>query len=371
MGHKTDDCTATVSYCVMCHHYGQYARAQLLLEMGPEEDQAKNFAGSRGESNVNLTLSTRGVMVDDWIVPIRTSSTDHRLITYRVGGTGGSSRTDNRRKCPCAFKTAGWIRVTLKERCTIRLVAFRKAPRPQRRPGRSTDITTRLSRKCLNEIKMNAYYRYEWWNAELEQLRRTTAKKGKMWKRSKPFEGVRRTKLGRNFTLSDHDTDEPCEKLNPAFIRKLLIVAASVRFRTSRNVVSRLALSDSYAVDAHGTMSGILRALCPDDYTLSKDTEYHKLLIIAAALVPSDKYYKFVSGDLLEGIVESLPNTAPSMDGISYRIVRHVWIMAKPEFIRVCERRVNEDIFSEVWKRGCLHVIPNGNCRPMTDFKAY
>ncbi|GBP42615.1 Retrovirus-related Pol polyprotein from type-1 retrotransposable element R1 [Eumeta japonica] len=113
-------------------------------------------------------------------------------------------------------------------------------------------------------------------------------------------------------------------------------------------------------------MSGILMALCPDDDP-SRDEEYHRLARVAAMLTPTGRDSEPISGDVLGGIVESLPNTAPGMDGISSRMVRHVWKAARPEFTSVYERCVKESVFPKVWKRGRLLVIPKGNGKPMTD----
>ncbi|GBP57365.1 hypothetical protein EVAR_27395_1 [Eumeta japonica] len=101
------------------------------------------------------------------------------------------------------------------------------------------------------------------------------------------------------------------------------------------NVVSGLLLSEGHAVDVHGAMSGILKALCPDDDP-SRDMEYHKLIRVAATLMPTGRNSKPISGDVLGGIVGSLPNTA-----------------------------------QEVWKRVRLLFIPKGNGKPMTDPKTY
>ncbi|GBP96305.1 hypothetical protein EVAR_7588_1 [Eumeta japonica] len=70
--------------------------------------------------------------------------------------------------------------------------------------------------------------------------------------------------------------------------RGLAYRAASGRCLAPRNVVNGLALAGSYACDTQGAMSGVLRALCPDDDP-GRDTEYHSLVRVAAATIPSGR----------------------------------------------------------------------------------
>ncbi|GBP65858.1 Retrovirus-related Pol polyprotein from type-1 retrotransposable element R1 [Eumeta japonica] len=70
-------------------------------------------------------------------------------------------------------------------------------------------------------------------------------------------------------------------------------------------------------------------------------------------------------------IIGSLPHTAPGLDGISSRIIKHVWCAAQQEVVRVYDRCVVEGVFPGVWKRGRLLVLPKGNGRAATDPKAY
>ncbi|GBP63876.1 Retrovirus-related Pol polyprotein from type-1 retrotransposable element R1 [Eumeta japonica] len=55
------------------------------------EDQPCTFAGPRGESNIDLTLSTRNLTVAEWTMNDQASSSDHRLITCRVSGAERSA----------------------------------------------------------------------------------------------------------------------------------------------------------------------------------------------------------------------------------------------------------------------------------------
>ncbi|GBP42612.1 hypothetical protein EVAR_87163_1 [Eumeta japonica] len=241
------------------------------LVLHNQKGQTRTLVGVREESNVDLTLSTRGVKIENRTVHVGTSSSDHQFITYRVGGAGES----------------GVPAVVVAE-------SF-------------TDVIIHSSKKCLGERKVSEYHGYEWWNAKLEQLRRTTAKNRKLWQKSRP--------VGRS------------ER------------AASGRCRASKNVVSGLLFSEGHAVGVNEAMSGILRALCPDDDP-SRNVQHHRLVRVAATLMPTSRDLEPIPRDVLGGIVGSLPNTAPG-------------------------------VFPEVWRRGRLLVIPKGNGKLITDPKAY
>ncbi|KAJ8706444.1 hypothetical protein PYW07_012522 [Mythimna separata] len=80
------------------------------------EGQPCTFGGPNGESNIDLTLSTRSVTAVDWKVHEGASSSDHRLITFQViaGGTGGrgNCRGAEPTEEPVRFRDRGvdWLR---------------------------------------------------------------------------------------------------------------------------------------------------------------------------------------------------------------------------------------------------------------------
>ncbi|GBP63829.1 hypothetical protein EVAR_48087_1 [Eumeta japonica] len=78
--------------------------------------------------------------------------------------------------------------------------------------------------------------------------------------------------------------------------------AASGCCFASPSVVNGLALSEGFASDAEGAMSTIFRALCPDNDP-GRDTEYHRLIRVAAALIPSGRD---VPRKILEPILNKL-----------------------------------------------------------------
>ncbi|GBP65871.1 Retrovirus-related Pol polyprotein from type-1 retrotransposable element R1 [Eumeta japonica] len=323
------------------------------------EGQPSTFAGPSGESNIDLTLSTRNLGVANWRVHDGISSSDHRLITCRVSSAVESAARAQPAEEPVRFRDRGvdWD----KFECTIQ---SRIGRIPWGTPAavvaeRFTDAVVTSARECLGERKPRVYNGYEWWNGELDTLRRTAARKKKQRWRYRVVMREARELYFKNIAESGNQ--------NPWGIAYR---AASGRCLAPRNVVNGLSLAEGYACDTRGAMSGVLRALCPDDDP-GRDTEYHVLVRLAAAMVPSGRDVDPLVGTELGGIVRSLPTTAPGLDGISSRIVKHVWKAVQPEFVRLYDRCVIEGVFPGVWKSGRLLVLPKGNGRPATDPKAY
>ncbi|CAK1591438.1 unnamed protein product [Parnassius mnemosyne] len=70
------------------------------LTLANVEGQPPKFAGAMGESNIDLTLATRGVTVSEWRVLDSASTGDHRLIAFKIAREG-------RRRCLLVFRTGG------------------------------------------------------------------------------------------------------------------------------------------------------------------------------------------------------------------------------------------------------------------------
>ncbi|GBP89621.1 hypothetical protein EVAR_57640_1 [Eumeta japonica] len=136
--------------------------------------------------------------------------------------------------------------------------------------------------------------------------------------------------------------------------------AASRRCKARSNVVNSLALADGVSADMGGTMAGMLCALCPDKDP-GWDTDYHRLIRVTTAPVLSGKDAMLMNCVELGRIVGSLPNTAPCLDGISSRIVQHIFKAAQSEFVRIYEKCVREGVFPRMWKSGRPLIIPKNN----------
>ncbi|GBP05078.1 Retrovirus-related Pol polyprotein from type-1 retrotransposable element R1 [Eumeta japonica] len=352
------------------------------LTLHNRENQPATFAGARGESNIDLTLSTRGIEVSDWRVLEEASVSDHRLIVFRVDGAERAATSAEPIEEPVRFRDRGVDWDEFERVVQVRVGRIRWGAAPAAKvAGSFTDVIISSARECLGVIRPRSYYGYEWWNEELDRMRGMTAKKRKIWQRAKVRGGDYEVDARLAFLRARSAYRRRMRDIQTAYFRQIAesgnvdpwgmaYRAASGRCRAPRNVVNGLALAEGFAVDTAGAMSGMLRSLCPDDDPAG-DSGYHRLVRVAAMLVPSGRDVGPVGGTLLGKIVGSLPNTAPGLDGIGSRIIKHVWKAAQQEFCEVYDRCVKEGVFPNVWKSGRLLVIPKGNGKPATDPKAY
>ncbi|CAH2083495.1 unnamed protein product [Euphydryas editha] len=117
-------------------------------------------------------------------------------------------------------------------------------------------------------------------------------------------------------------------------------------------------------------MTNLLEALCPDDDT-GRDTLYHRPMRVTAALTPTGEDARPPTVEIVGAVIRDLPNTAPGIDGITARIIKHVWAAASDETAEGFRRCVQEGSFPSTWKDGRLVVLPKRNGKPLTDPKAY
>ncbi|GBP93279.1 hypothetical protein EVAR_91237_1 [Eumeta japonica] len=83
------------------------------------EGQPTMFAGAVGESNIDLTLSTRGIRVTGWQVPVEASTSDHRLITYIIDDTRVSTALAEPAEKLSRFQNRGWTGTDTNRRYTL------------------------------------------------------------------------------------------------------------------------------------------------------------------------------------------------------------------------------------------------------------
>lgn len=129
-------------------------------------------------------------------------------------------------------------------------------------------------------------------------------------------------------------------------------------------------LMEGFTSTGEETRIGLLRTLCPDDDP-TKDSAYHRQVRIAAALAPTGRDSEAPSREALERIIRTLPNTAPGLDGLTARIIKHAWKVSGREMLFMYSACLSEGVFPDIWKIGRLVVLPKGNDRPLSDPKAY
>lgn len=345
------------------------------------EDQPPTFHGPNGQSNVDLTLTNRGVTVSQWTVHEGASLSDHQLITFVVGSLEARQREQQREPVEC-YRERGvnWSRFrgVLQHRMG-RLRTWKPAANICEQ---YTDILARTAQDCLGHRKKADNCGFEWWTPELDKLRHVAGKARRAWQHSRKLASsqeselhdalrsarlqykaaMRQTELDYFRAVSESGNEDPWG---------LAYRIASGRIRPPSNVMHGVRLIEGgHTTTAEETMSGLMKTLCPDD-DASVDTPYHRTVRLVAACAPTGLDSEPPSRAMVDRIVRDLPNTAPGMDGLTARIIRHAWTVSGAEMLFMYSACLSEGVFPDIWKLGKLVVLPKGNDRPLTDPKAY
>ncbi|XP_045781560.1 uncharacterized protein LOC123878428 [Maniola jurtina] len=354
------------------------------LVLHNQEGQPSTFSGPNGESNIDITLGTRSAAVSNWIVHDGVSSSDHRLITFTVGGgrtpwTTGCAESEGGE--PPRFRGTGvdWARFrsTVSER--MGNLDVRKPASVLARDF--TDAIVRSAYDCLGTARRRKDIGYEWWNDKLDAMRKKVARLRRAWQSKRSEGGEREESARAEFRAERRKYRKLMEETQNEYnVREAetgntdpwgqAYRIANGRFRPPANVLSGVKYLEGYAESVDQAADSLLGALCPDD-DLSKDSAYHGQVRVAATLIPSTCSAPPPGPEDLLGIVRRLPNTAPGLDGITARMVKEVWSAASVEFHSVFAKCVEEGVFPDVWKEGRLVVMPKSNGKPLTDPKAY
>lgn len=352
------------------------------LHVHNEPGQMFTFSTTNGESNIDVTLSTRGVRVRDWRV-LDVSSSDHRLITFTVDHQSASAIARTTVPIhPQRFRTrrADWreFETSLHYKAG-RITMNDNAEKVARDLTRLIEVA---AHECLGTVKAVTKDRgYEWWTPNLSRLRQTQNAARRAWQKVRMKDGEVEEKAREDFHRARAEYRSAMDTAEVTFFRKLADSGnddpwglayreACGRARPPANVVNGVTALGTDTSDVGGSMTTLMASLCPDDDP-STDTEYHRQVRVAASLVPSSMPSAGIDQVSLGRIIMSLPNTSPGMDGIEAIMVKHVWRAAATELTQVMNKCVSEGTFPTVWKSGRLLVLPKGNGKPPTDPKAY
>ena len=343
--------------------------------------QPPTYCGPTGSSNIDLTLSTRGLQIGNWKVWEGVSISDHQLITFEIGDGVGNPATTG--VLPTRFRSRGVDWSNFCSAIHARVGKLSSGSSASRYCEKLTSIITQTARDCIGVCHVGGNRGYEWWSSELDEMRRGVSRARRAWQRSKRTKrldvdsrhndlvGLRKkykvamkeAEMGYFRDIAGSGNDDPWGQAYRE---------ACGRRRPPPNVISGIELlGGTEHTEAVGeTMTAMLAALFPDD-NVETDSPYHRRVRLAAACAPPGDDAPMVEIGVLDKIVQSLPNTAPGADGITAKIVKHAWKVASREIYMMVQQCIEGGVFPEIWKEGTLAVLPKGNGKLLTDPKAY
>lgn len=344
--------------------------------------QPHTFHGPNGKSNVDITLSTRGLSVRDWRVHAGASLSDHQLITFSVltpASTPSAARAAD--DLPVRFRDRGVDWDLFCSTLSARMDQLHSNMSAADYCKRYSEILLRTATECLGKCSRTKSEKYEWWSPSLDALRLQVGRARRKWQGSRSQGGDTEERLHDDLRAKRIEYKHAMREAEMEFYVQLAESGnedpwgvayreASGRRRPPSNVISGLKLAEGYTMKTGDTMAGLVGALCPDDDP-GKDTPYHREVRCAAAIAPSGSDALAPSIDAVERIIRSLPNTAPGFDGVTSRIVKWAWKATGAEMYLMFSKCVAEGVFPDCWKLGQLIVLPKGNSKPLSDPKAY
>lgn len=353
------------------------------LQIHNTAGQPPTFHGPNGYSNVDLTLSSRGIAVSEWKVNEGSSLSDHQLITFKIGDDGMRTRPQITLPGDAvkSYRERGVDWTLFETTLQYRIGRLRVRRSAEEICEQYSEILTRTAENCLGTRKKADTGGYEWWTPELDSLSRVVYNARRAWQRSRRVGGDSESHLHDLLRSARSSYKSAMKDAELAHFRRiadsgnedpwgLAYRAASGRLRPPPNVMHGVKLLEGYTSSASETITGLLSTLCPDDDP-NKDTPYHRQVRMAAACAPTGENSDPPSRVALCRIVRDLPNTAPGMDGISARMVKHAWRVSEVEMLLMYSACIAEGVFPSIWKIGRLVVVPKGNDKPLSDPKAY
>ncbi|PZC70717.1 hypothetical protein B5X24_HaOG215013 [Helicoverpa armigera] len=245
-------------------------------------NQPPTFATVNGESNIDVTLSTRGVRVDNWRVHEGASSSDHQLITFELGDPTRRRPSPTHARGqpspgePARFRDRGvdWEQF----QCALQSrIGKLKWERPIVLVCEEfTRVIARTANDCLGTVGNRNERGYEWWNPALESMRRGYNRARKHWQKAKKRPGRMADDAREECCMLRSKYRKAMEEAQLEFFRKqaesgnqgpwgLAYRTASGRFRPPGNIINGTRLAEGFAENVDTAMRSLVGALSRQD----------------------------------------------------------------------------------------------------------
>ncbi|GBP95674.1 Retrovirus-related Pol polyprotein from type-1 retrotransposable element R1 [Eumeta japonica] len=153
--------------------------AEHHLHIWNEKHQPSTFSGPAGQSNIDVTLTTRNARIKDWKVMEGASSSDHQLLVFEFGGSREiGAFVDIVNRVRYRDRGVNWDRFCAHiERDADNLDGRMNA---NMYASRMCHVIETAALDCLGMYKSDKIRKYEWWNDRLDSLRKRSIKVGEI-----------------------------------------------------------------------------------------------------------------------------------------------------------------------------------------------
>jgi len=336
----------------------------LNLIVENRDNSGWSFHGSRGNSNVDVTLSSGlAGKIRDWSMDQTSTSSDHSMIKFSLidQATMVSPNSNNR-----------FNDLKIDSQKLVAVLRTKIDINPEHDVNRAAvNLTNAIIDTCLEVLpKRKAKHvqsRPPWWNQEVTasrlnlnrakrcMLREATPESREVFKRARNAHvaSIRRAK----YSLWKKIANKPLSGRSVwGKMTKWLIHG-----RSEHKVPSVLAKQDgTYTANLEDTIELMLNELIPHSDNDAQPAPQH-----------SDHLVSSISLEDLHTIVWKQKNKAPGSDGLSAKIIRASWPAIGEQLLCIVNSCLTQEIFPDTWKHADVVVLLKGKNKDPLKPKSY
>lgn len=321
------------------------------------------FAGPRGSTNIDLTLSSTSVAdsISNWRVLPDITSSDHRVIKFSFTLNLAAFIAKPNRFCT---DRADWE--AFKNTISREIAYITHAQDPNQLAASLQGMLVRASKSAIPTSMHRKRPIPPWWSADVINLRKTVKTLSRAKRllpsrlniesynlaRNRLTSALRKAKADSWKTFCTKEGREPWGKL--------------YRWLRSRRRLHSLPLmkreDGHFSTSLEESVHLLLNSLIPTD---ELDQSCEEIVLSGPPLPPVD-------ADMLRGLLAQMaPNKAPGPDLITVKMVRIGWRIIGPSITSLVNMCLASSTFPATWKRADVTIIHKGNNKDPVIPKSY
>lgn len=350
-----------------------------------EENNPATYSHN-GESNIDLTIATRGIMnkIRNWRVNTELSTSDHRTITFEIHSRDTMDLHSDQNQSRYALRKANWN--TVIARVYERWMTFDNTPNMA--SAEDIDIFTdkmthQLNEACKETIpKRGEQLRAKgWWTPELTLQRKSVARLRRTYQReSDP--GQREIKR-RVYNKARNDYHRGIETTRQSSFEKFVTEHGNTNpwglvYRYKSNKLKPRQLLSSILTDGangitttwHETARAIMGTLLPD----AESSDSAELLAIEndCTIDPDTRDdAEFNPFEVEKALMSLNKGKSPGLDLLEVEFLQKTWCVTWQSIIHILNSCLQLGVYPTSWKTGKVVIINKGSNRDPQDPNSY
>lgn len=315
--------------------------AEESLVVVNEESENYTYSSTRGQSNIDVTLTTENLtnMLRDWKVTDKWTSSDHNTITFSIVNTHFSrERINVNRWCTNKAdwnKFQSFLQLNMGEvrlKCDSRRDVIDMAK----------EIRVLISKACRQSMpyRKKGKIGTKWWTAELTSTKKGVYRARRRCQREKNADV--KADLRKTYLIVKRNYDKLIEKTRKAkfeeFLNKNANDAWGYAYKISCDKLRTTAVMESFAMEAGHTIDwkdtaeGLLDHLFGYDDMIDEEDFHLELREQMMIRLTSENASMFTQFEIKKVIKKMKLNIAPGWDKLDLKIIREAFEVMAPLF---------------------------------------